>query len=119
MPEQREDDAGRNCATEDIRPTPTPARLRVVGDVAHQRVGQGVSQAWQRTEQSDECRVHSQTEVEDDYHAADCRGEQVIDERAETVDQLLVKRNAIRWGRFVMRSLAHAVDSDPAMGLLL
>ncbi len=58
--------------------------------------------------QADQGRVHAEAEVQDDGHAADRGRQQVVDERAEPVDQLLAERNPVfRRGR-VVHEFAHA-----------
>ncbi len=119
LPQECVDDGDADGANEDVRPAAAPAGARVVRYVAHQRIGQRVRQTGECADQPDQRRVHAEAEVEHDDHPADGRGEQVVDERTESVDQLLAKRNAIfRRGR-VMRGVAHvlvcpAVEFPPA-----
>ncbi len=111
LPEQGEDDAGGDRPDEDVRPAPAPPRCRVVGDVAHQRVGERVGEARQRPEQADQRRVHAEAEVQDDHHAAAGRGEQVVDEGAQPVDDLAAERNPIFGRRLVVGGMAHGASS--------
>ena len=69
----------------------------MVGDVPHERVGQGVGQSRQRSEHPNPRRVHPQPEVEHDEHAADGCSEGVVDEAAHPVDH-------------------HPSEADPVLG---
>ena len=107
LPEQREDQASGNRASKNIRSPPAVSGPGVVGYVSHQRVGDGVRQPGQGAEQSDQCRTESETEIEDDDHAADSGGQRVVDECAETVDEFEMKRNTVRGRGLIVRGCAH------------
>ena len=99
---QGKEQAGGDGTNEDIGPSASPARARVVGDVAHQRVGEGVGEPWQRAEQAHECRAHAEAEIQHDDHAAARGCKQVVHETAQAVDQLVRRGDAVFGGGLVV-----------------
>ncbi len=95
LPEKRKAQACRNGAREDVGPSAPPARVGMVGDVAHQGVGERIGEPRERAEQTDQSRVHAETQVEHDGHAADGGCQQVVDEGSEPVDDLVRKADPV------------------------
>jgi hypothetical protein len=85
----------------------------VIGDEAHHGIDQRVGQARQGGNEADERGVHAQPEVEHDDHAADRRGEQVVDERPQPVDDLAPEGDAVfgRGDEVDLLALLRAADA--------
>ena len=111
LPHQGKYDAGQNGAPEDERATAAPPGPRVVGDVSDYGINECVEEAGNRPQEAHEARVHSQTEIQNDWQGADGGRLQIVGEHAQAVRELLHEGQAILDRRFIMFRFFHMTIS--------
>ena len=107
LPQQGEGNPGCDRSEEQVGPATAPARARPVGHEAHDRIRDRVAQARKAAEEAHRSRIHAQHQNQQHAHAADGRREQVVDEAADPVRDLVRKRDAVFGGR--PAALAHGL----------
>ena len=70
LPHQGKDQSGQDGAGEDVGPASSPTRAGMIGDIAHDGIRQSVGKPGEGHDGPDQGRIHSQTEIEHDRHAA-------------------------------------------------
>jgi hypothetical protein len=82
LPEHGETDRHQNRADENEGSAPPPPRSGVVGNVADDRIGDGVKEARQTAQQTHQHRVHAQSKIEDHHQAAQRARQKIVGEGA-------------------------------------
>ena len=95
LPQQHEKDAAQDRTDEDERLASTKSRFGVVGDVAHDGVGERIEQARKSSQQTRQERIHTEGREQEEGKHAQCSGKEVVDEVTRAEGGFLTERNGL------------------------